>query len=227
MNDINSEQYFKENNYIVVRNFLSQDVSSLLYQYCMVKTQQISFKMGADPLLYNEDWDGKFGDVQSPKSNPYTLYGDPVMDSLLLLSNDKICELTGINVVPTYSYWRLYEYGSELNKHVDRKSCEISATICLGYNVSNVDAEKFPNYNWAMFVEDTEHPDGLPIQLNPGDMILYKGCLVNHWREKFKGLNQAQVFIHYNDIDSEYKKILDDRVYPGIPAKFKKGSYEY
>jgi hypothetical protein len=215
-----TKSYFQENNYIVVRNFLSQDVSSLLYQYCMIQAQRTSFKIDIEPQLYDSDWDGTFGDSQSP--NVYSLYGDPIMDSILLLSNESINNISGMNLIPNYTYWRLYEHGSDLKPHVDRPSCEISATICLGYDISNVDEHKFPNYNWAMFVETKDYSDGLPIHLNPGDMILYKGCVVKHWRERFKGLNQAQVFIHYNDANGDYGVYLDDRIYPGIPKKYER-----
>ena len=35
-----------------------------------------------------------------------------------------------------------------------------------------------------------------------GDMIVYRGCEIEHWREKFEGNNHAQVFLHYNNVDN-------------------------
>ena len=31
-------------------------------------------------------------------------------------------------------------------------------------------------------------------------MLVYKGCELEHWREKFNGNICAQVFLHYNEI---------------------------
>ena len=106
--------------------------------------------------------------------------------------------LTGKELVPTYSYHRLYTTGTELKKHSDRPSCEISTTLCLGYDVSNVDASKYPDWDWPMFIEE---PNGeeIPVHMKPGDMIIYRGCELKHWREPFWGNNHAQVFLHYNE----------------------------
>ena len=39
---------------------------------------------------------------------------------------------TGMDLVPTYSYTRLYEKGNILKRHKDRPSCEVSTTLHLG-----------------------------------------------------------------------------------------------
>jgi hypothetical protein len=92
--------------------------------------------------------------------------------------------------------------------------------MCLGYNVANVDQSVYPEYNWPMFVESSEYEDGAPVHMNPGDMIIYRGCDIEHWREKFIGLNHAQVFMHYNDKNGPFNNYLDGRPIVGIPKKF-------
>ena len=51
-------------------------------------------------------------------------------------------EITGLNLKPTYSYWRLYKTGDVLKRHKDRPSCEVSTTLCLGYNNTNLKGRK-------------------------------------------------------------------------------------
>jgi hypothetical protein len=138
------------------------------------------------------------------------------MDSLLDLSNLSINRFTGLELLPQYTYWRLYQKDNDLKKHIDRISCEVSMTVCLGFDVSNVNLEKYPNYQWPMWIKDLSGKE-IPINMAPGDMIIYRGCEVEHWREKFKGLNQAQVFMHYNDANGPFKQIYDNRSMLGIP----------
>ena len=69
-------------------------------------------------------------DAQAPLSKSF--YGDPLMDSLLDLSCEPLSNISGFNLLPTYSYTRLYSFGDELLIHRDRPSCEISATLALG-----------------------------------------------------------------------------------------------
>jgi hypothetical protein len=41
--------------------------------------------------------------------------------------------------------------------------------------------------------------------MNVGDAVIYRGCEMYHWREKYiEGQWQAQVFIHYVDQDGSY-----------------------
>ena len=65
---------------------------------------------------------------------------------------------------------------------------------------------------------------GIEINLEPGDMLIYSGCDLEHWREEFKGKNCAQVFLHYNKSSSKTAKenYLDKRPLLGLPPVFKK-----
>ena len=187
-------------------DFLEQDKCLLLYEYVKSQAVRQSLKYTYNPDICHQDWDGTFLDSQTP--GVYSQYGDPLFDSLLNLSNDNIISCTGLNLTPQYSYYRLYETESELKMHIDRDSCEISVTMCLGYNIDNLENK---SYNWTMYVNDKS------INLNIGDILIYRGCEVKHGRDKFKGLNQAQVFLHYNDVDGPYNNKYDGREYLGIP----------
>jgi len=115
--------------------------------------------------------------------------------------------------VPTYSYWRLYITGNDLKRHKDRPSCEYSTTLFLGYDVSNVDDK---NYNWPIFIK-SYNGEEKSVLLNPGDMVIYKGDDLEHWRDKYEGLNHAQVFLHYNKKNGKYGNINDGREFLVLP----------
>jgi hypothetical protein len=113
---------------------------------------------------------------------------------------------SGVKLIETYSYARIYKKGDELKRHKDRYSCEISTTMNLGGD------------EWSIYVE----PD-IEINLKPGDMLMYRGCELEHWREPFEGQDCGQVFLHYNDAsskDAEQNK-YDTRPILGLPAYFR------
>ena len=53
--------------------------------------------------------------------------------------------------------------------------------------------------------------------------MIYKGFDIEHWREPFEGNFCSQVFLHYNDINSNYKEKykFDQRPFIGLPNDFK------
>lgn len=217
MTNLDIQQYFKTNNYVVIKNYLTPDIAGLLYRYCINSVKRADFVSTYDKENYIEGYIGTFGDPQIPNNTSYNCYGDLMMDTLLESSTESLSNYTGLELVPTYSYWRYYQTGDVLERHKDRPSCEYSATLCLGYDISNTDL----SYNWPMYVGKDDDPHGLPISLEPGDMIVYKGTDVDHWRDDFKGLAQAQVFMHYNDKNGPYNNLYDNRPILGIPSKFK------
>ena len=50
-------------------------------------------------------------------------------------------------------------------------------------------------------------------------MLVYKGQILEHWREVFLGNDCAQVFLHYNDINGPYgtRSLFDGRPKLGLP----------
>ena len=154
---------------------------------------------------------GVWNDEQVP--NTYSHYADTAMETLLLMCQPKMEKLTGIKLHPTYSYARIYKKGDVLERHKDRYSCEISTTMNLGGD------------EWPIYLEPSGEKDkeGIKIVMDPGDMLVYKGCDVEHWREEFIGENCGQVFLHYNDASdpkAEENK-YDRRPFLGLPNWFK------
>jgi hypothetical protein len=132
-----------------------------------------------------------------------------VMETLLMKVLPIMKKNTDLNLVPTYSYARIYEKGHELKRHKDRPSCEISTTLNLGGNP------------WPIYVDITggKGNPGTKVDLESGDMLIYKGELLEHWREPFDGELCVQVFLHYNNSDDKYytNNIFDSRPLLGYP----------
>lgn len=214
------QDYFKTHKFVVIKNFLDQNTVGLIYRYTLNKTRSMDFKYTYDQSSWQKDWDGEWEDPQAPGA--YSNYGDILMETVLTAVTANISSYTGLEVVPNYSYWRMYQKGNVLEKHKDRYSCEISTTVCLGYDTSNLDQNKYQDYTWPIWVEDVtgENPDGIAVELKPGDMILYRGCEIQHWRDEYLGLAHAQLFMHYNEVKEENKNIFDGRPQIGIPKKF-------
>jgi hypothetical protein len=61
---------------------------------------------------------GEWEDIQVPGA--YSIYGDLVMETMLINIIPNIKEKTGLDLVPTYSYARIYEKGHKLDRHKDR-----------------------------------------------------------------------------------------------------------
>lgn len=132
-------------------------------------------------------------DEQCPLSE--AIHGAPVFDSLLEQLLPHVEKASGKRLYPTYAYARLYAPGDELKVHQDRDACEISVTLTLGYEGAQ----------WPIFMGNNEDKsEAAAIFMEVGDAILYKGREKWHWREKFMGAWQAQVFLHYVDADGPY-----------------------
>jgi hypothetical protein len=125
-------------------------------------------------------------DSQVP-STP-SAYGDPIMETLLEELRPAVERATGLSLFPTYAYFRIYKHGDVLERHRDRPSCEISMTLALGGRSDEP---------WPIWIEGAAGPAAVP--LKPGDVLIYRGCECDHWREAFAGEHAAQVFLHYVD----------------------------
>ena len=206
------KDFFKKNDYVIRRSFIDPNMCTLLYRYvCLAKARLEYIDLTTQGNFDEQAW-GTFNDTQAP--GDYSKYGDLIFDTLLELGVPTMKEMTGIDVIPTYSYHRLYTEKTILRRHKDRPSCELSTTLFLGHDISNLKEE---NYSWPMGIKKKDGEE-VEIHLNPGDMIIYRGCEVEHWRKQFKGLKHAQVFLHYNEKDGKYHMPFDTRPMLGLPG---------
>jgi len=199
---------FKKNKYQVIRGAISKELADIAYSYLQISAEADHWMLkkyvthSGNPLV------GNFHDEQVPGS--YAKYADRLMETLLIKTIPVMKAKTNLDLIPTYSYTRLYRTGNILKRHKDRPSCEISTTLNLGGNP------------WPIFIDPTGADNvtkGIRVDLKPGDMLIYSGCELEHWREPFQGKLCGQVFLHYNHANGPFAKsnLYDKRPMLGIP----------
>lgn len=193
---------FNENGYEVVRNVISdQLLRHLKTEFQLIRDNEF--------LISNEKNKYAFGDFQSP--NSYAKYSLHCFEALAINLNGLMNEIVNLHLYPTYTYARIYYKGAVLDPHVDRPSCEYSTTICI--DSTNI---------WNFYIEDRNGKENI-LKLNPGDMCVYSGCELKHWRKPYKGEMQMQCFLHYINSNGPYADYkYDKRFMMGIRKEEKK-----
>lgn len=163
----------------IIKNFLSKEELKLIKEYCVMKHRTNFFY---------------FDDIQSVNRDT-GFYADTLMESLLINKKHIIEREINLELLPTYSYWRVYSMFANLEKHKDRPPCEISATIMI-------DADKS---NWPLKIE------GVSYNLNPGEALIYSGTESWHERDEYEGDYHIQTFLHYVNKNGPYKDHFRDK----------------
>ena len=220
---------FKQNKYQVIKQAISYDLANFCFNYLLLKRDAANFMYSNNIIADTGMW-GTWKDAQVP--GVYSHYADPVMETLLMKVLPVMKEQTGLDLIPTYSYTRVYTKGSILWRHKDRPSCEISTTLNLGGEMwpiyidptgqNNILKSQYTDKGEECIVKKGAHP-GNRVDLEPGDMLVYSGCDLEHWRNEFTGNICAQVFLHYNHRNGPFaeKNKFDNRPLLGIPSFIK------
>ena len=114
---------FKKNKYCIIRQAISKDLAAFVANYFSIKKQvydtcrQTRFISPYEVLLGEYE----LADGQIPHT--YSCYSDIVMETLLLKCQPIMEKHTGLKLLPTYSYARIYKNGDVLIRHKDRFSC--------------------------------------------------------------------------------------------------------
>jgi hypothetical protein len=204
---------FEKDKYEVVRKVISKELASFCYAYFLNK-RQVAKHMKDTKFIspFDETW-GTWEDKQIPDT--YSHYADLVMETLAIRVRPKMMAITKIILIPTYTYARIYKYGDVLHRHKDRPSCEISCTLNLGGD------------EWPIYLDLTEGDSKKEkkVILKGGDMLVYSGCDLEHWRNDFEGQDCGQVFLHYNNKKGKFSQdnAFDGRPMMGLPAWYKNG----
>tara|TARA_R100001129_G_scaffold77241_1_gene52742 strand:- start:3386 stop:4027 length:642 start_codon:yes stop_codon:yes gene_type:complete len=202
---------FKKNKYQVLKKTISRELADFCYAYFLNKRKVARFLFDEKYISPFTEYFGIWSDPQVP--NTYSHYADIVMETLLQKVKPVMEKNTGLKLSETYSYARIYKKGDILARHKDRFSCEISTTLNLGGDP------------WPIYLDPTGKISqaGIKVELDPGDMLIYSGCDLEHWREEFIGKDCAQVFLHYNKKGSKSAKEneFDTRPFLGLPGYYK------
>jgi hypothetical protein len=180
---IGYDQLFEENGYVILKQF----VPLLMCDYISENIKVLEASSYFD-----------YGDTQVEKA--FSAAAPAITETLLDVMTPILAQAIKCELYPTYSYLRIYVKGAELEKHQDRPSCEVSATLPLSYDSPSI---------WPLYIEAGNKVIG--VELEPGDALIYKGIEVPHWREAFEGERQVQVFLHYVKKHGDYSEFKFDK----------------
>lgn len=179
---------FESDDYAVVRGIFDRLSSDVYATYALMLRAGKRFKQGEE-------------------SGFLDLYGDTLTESMLLRLKPAMEQATGLKLLSTYSYLRIYETGAALARHTDRDACEISASLTVWCDAPEP---------WPLWLESRGRQR--PVTLLPGDMVVYRGREVPHWRERFGGRYWIQAFFHYVAADGPFASHkFDGRRAVGFP----------
>ena len=217
---------FKKKKYTVIRQAISKDLAVFIANYFRMQKQVYDTCKQARYFSPFENIIGHYENENEQIPNTYSQYANMAMETLLLKCQPGMEKATGLKLYPAYTYARIYKKGDELKRHKDRFSCEISTTMNLGGDDWPIYLE--PNSELGGVIEGfgyvSKNTKGVRVDLKPGDMLVYRGVELEHWREKFKGKECVQVFLHYNNRKTPGSKdnMFDKRPPLGLPSWFKR-----
>ena len=215
-------EQFEDTGYLIIPKILSRELLDFIdvYAYNIIRVNEINgINIRQDPQVPNTP----------------SLYREWVMENLSDFLLPKIESVTGMKLLPTYTYFRIYKAGDILEKHIDRPACEISVTLSLrkegkiwpiyinntDYKTRKSDKVEFTplSKSRALSREETlermhkEHiEDTSSILLEEGDAVIYKGCEIVHWREPYnEGTKLTQTFLHYVDANGRFSEWENDK----------------
>lgn len=184
--------------------------------YCYIpKIIPIEFCHFFTHVLMREEYNcsnGKKGDTQIPNAKSI-LDHEYLFETLQERLWNYFENIFEEELLPTYSYARLYSNGDELIRHRDRPACEVSVTLQLG---------RSHHYAWPIFMGNSR------IDMGEGDGVMYMGCDVEHWREPCngpEGYYSGQVFFHYVRKNGRYANEFGDSTNRQSPSYEKNRTY--
>jgi hypothetical protein len=220
---------FKKDKYIVIKQTISKDLAAFIANYFIMKKQVYDTCLKQRYISPYEVVLGHYEEKNEQVPHTYSSYADIVVETLMLKCQPIMEKTTGLKLYPAYTYARVYKHGDVLKRHKDRFSCEVSTTMNVGGD------------DWPLYLDPTGETGieserdqtiklkpnankGIKIDLKPGDMLVYSGCELEHWRDKFKGKQCIQVFLHYNNRKTAGAKDnrFDKRLHLGLPSWFKR-----
>ena len=161
---------FKKLGYVVLKNLVPTADLSRLYQYTLEN-------MGR----------GNLDDGQVPGSPSF--YQDREVVKLQKKLLPALEAAIDMQLLPVFSYHRVYRKGAILRAHKDSSRAEISASINLGQRGEPWDL-------WLLDYEENPHK----VTLAPGDALLYNGLNLCHWRGKLTASDfVSQIMFHFVD----------------------------
>jgi hypothetical protein len=133
-----------------------------------------------------------------------------------------------MDLLPSYSYFRIYREGDVCRVHCDRYACEVSLSLTLDYS---------DGVAWPLEMADVAVPPSavveenfgtLPysaVEMQPGDGVLYQGVARRHGRiTPNPNAWSAHLFCHWVRRDGPHAAhAFDERAEAARPVNFQLG----
>jgi|TARA_R100000084_G_scaffold108469_2_gene71178 hypothetical protein len=186
---------------IFIKEFLPSQLLNFAYSYSIIK------------------YSNKTANMDHQTNSMHSEHGDYFMETLMDASTPVIEKNVGKKLFPTYSFFRIYDKGSDLQIHKDRPSCEYTVALCLGAQPNNKPYEIFvgeedessdykyydQEKNYLRCRIDHKFP------MLPNNAVIFKGMDKIHWREHCVHDHFITVFLHYVDQEGKYKEYKFDK----------------
>jgi hypothetical protein len=199
-----SNKSFIDNGYAVIRQAIGKETAKLI---------AIEFNMLRDNTFYSSNVDlnsvGFLNDATTELS--FAWYSAYCSEALVELLLPKIEEVVGRKLYPSYSYSRIYYNGAVLNRHIDRPGSDYAVSITIDIDDTQLEP-------WPIHIKNFKGEDTV-LTLDIGDVCVYHGDKLEHWREPYKGKKQIQSFLFY--VADESNK-FDSRPMLGASSDTKK-----
>jgi len=187
---------------IFIKEFLPKQILNLAYSYSIIKY--------SNKETFN---------IEKQTSSLIGEHSDYLMETLLDMSTPVVEQNVQKKLWPTYSYFRIYDKGSDLKIHKDRFSCEYTVALCLGADPVDIPYEIFvgeedENSDYKYYNDQNEFKKyriDHKFPMVPNNAVIFKGMDKLHWREYCTHDHFMTVFLHYVDQDGEYKEHKYDK----------------
>ena len=187
----NAEE-FRRQGYTRIAGFLPPAVVRVVVEECWILQRNGFFKRN----------DSQVPDAPSG-------YAPLPIEALMNLATPFMEKIAGRSLWPTYSYMRIYARGNSLERHQDRDACEFSVSVAL--------ASATPD-PWPLHFRMRTGEEHSTL-LAPGDAVIYRGGLLEHWRDPLDADWHMQAFMHFVDRDGPHAAWkYDKRAELGRPA---------
>ena len=216
--------------YVVLKNFIPKDI----IEFTMDSWKVMELDHESYPLMAEKEEDIIENSPEDTLFKSTGIYNAPFGVALHHYVWDKLKHYIDLELNETYSYSRKYDRGAYLKAHADRPSCEISGTLCLDYKTDD-------NTPWSIWVDNSsdwinrpneifEETQAIPmrqrktakrIDLEIGDLLLYQGPNVAHWREYLLGEYSYHIFLHFLNVNGKVTELpyVHDIVNDHLPEK--------
>ncbi len=142
-------------------------------------------------------------------------YHYPPMLGLLWGLTPIVAEIARRDLLPTYSYFRIYREGDICRVHSDRYSCEHSVSLTLDYSDGvpwALEMATRPSEPSARVEEDFGGEGHSALVMHSGDAVLYDGVHRRHGRvTPNPNAWSAHLFLHWVERRGAYAEYAFDR----------------